>query len=209
MCQGAHMLNIRSLGTLGLVGSSLAVSSLLCVASCDKVDPPVPDESMDLAVRPPDLTTGPTVDMTASGTDMASPTVDMVSPPVDMATSGPKVMGLPSCTDKNVLADAVFSSVGKTYCANGRCHSSGAGSLTFTDGASMKTAMVGKKSGQATTLDMVKAGNVDQSYLIYKLMDQHLAAGVGGRGELMPKGGSKLPSADLCKFVVWVQEGAK
>jgi hypothetical protein len=203
------MLNTRSLGTLCLVGSSLALSSLLCLAGCGKEDPPASDDSMDLAIHPPDLTTGPMVDMTSGGTDMATKPVDMTSPPTDMATSGPKVMGLPSCTDKNVLADAVFTSVGKTYCANGRCHSSGAGGVTFTDGASMKTSMVGKKSGQATTLDMVKAGNVDQSYLIYKLMDQHLAAGVGGRGELMPKGGSKLPNADLCKFVVWVQEGAK
>lgn len=203
------MLNTRSFGTLCLVGSALLVSSLLGTSGCDKEDPPIPDDKMDLAIRPPDLSMGATNDMTSGGTDMASNPADMVSPPADMASGGPKVMGLPSCTDKNVTADAVFTSVAKASCANGRCHTTGAGGLTFTDGASMKTAMVGKKSGQATMLDMVKASNVDQSYLIYKLMDQHLAAGVGGRGELMPKGGSKLPNADLCKFVVWVQEGAK
>lgn len=201
------MMKTRSIGTLCLVGSALLVSSLLAATGCDKEDPPIPDDKLDLAIRPPDLTTGPTNDMTSGGMDMVSIPADMAS--ADMTSGGPKVMGLPSCTDKNVTADLVFTSVGKASCANGRCHSTGAGGLTFTDGATMKSAMVGKKSGQATTLDVVKASNVDQSYLIYKLMDQHLAAGVGGRGELMPKGGSKLPSADLCKFVVWVQEGAK
>jgi len=72
----------------------------------------------------------------------------------------------------------------------------------------MKSVMVGKKSSQSM-LNVVTAGNVDQSYLIYKLMDQHLAMGVGGKGELMPKGGTKLPNADLCKFIVWVKEGGK
>lgn len=190
------------------VASAGTLSLLLGMSGCDKTDPPIPDDSNDLSVKPADLSHGHSDDMAMTGGDMASSGRDMTTTSGDMAASGPKVMGLPSCTDTGVTADAVFNAVAKTSCAMGRCHSTGAGYLGFTDGATMRTAMVGKKSGQSM-LDLVKAGNVDQSYLIYKLMDQHLAADVGGKGELMPKGGAKLPSGDLCKFIVWVKEGGK
>jgi hypothetical protein len=53
---------------------------------------------------------------------------------------------------------------------------------------------------------MVTASNVDMSYLMYKLVGQQ--GTVGGRGGLMPKGGRRLADADLCKFIVWIKEGA-
>lgn len=150
---------------------------------------------------------GTTQDMTGTGGDMTSPPRDMTSPTGDMAMGGPKLMGLPTCTITGVTADAVFSGPGMASCAMGRCHSTGAGGLTFTSGATLKSSTVGVSSGQAPAMKLVTAGNVDQSYLIYKLMNQQTAA--GGRGDLMPKGGTKLPDADLCKFIVWVREGAK
>jgi hypothetical protein len=185
------------------MGLSLVLASL----GCDKTDPPIPDDTNDLSVKPADMAKG-AVDMATAGGDLATASGDMAMPTGDMAMPGPKVMGLPTCTDRGVTADTVFNSVAKASCAGGRCHGGTAGGLTFTDGASLKAVMVGKKSGQST-LDIVKAASVDQSYLIYKLMGQQTAPGVGGRGELMPKGGAKLPDADLCKFIVWVQEGAK
>jgi hypothetical protein len=70
----------------------------------------------------------------------------------------------------------------------GRCHSTGAGYLPFMDGATMKSVMVGKKSSQSMLDIVVTAGNIDQSYVIYKLMDQHLGTGVAGRGRADAQG---------------------
>ena len=162
--------------------------------------------SGDLAGTTQDLA-GTTQDLAGPSGDLASPPRDMVTPTGDLAMGGPKLMGLPTCTITGVNADAVFSSPGMASCAMGRCHSTGAGGLTFTSGATLRTNTVGVSSGQAAGMKLVTAGNVDQSYLIYKLMNQQTAA--GGRGDLMPKGGTKLPDADLCKFIVWVREGAK
>jgi hypothetical protein len=204
VCKGARMSQRRSFRSSFL--SVLGVSLVLGAVGCDKTDPPIPDESNDLAVKPADLSHGHNGDMATAAGDMAVATSDMAGG--DMAGAGPKLMGVPTCTDTGVTAEIVFNSVAKANCANGRCHSTGAGYLGFMDGATMKTAMVGKKSGQSM-LDIVKASNIDQSYVLYKLMDQHMVPGVAGRGELMPKGGSKLANADLCKFIVWVKEGAK
>ena len=149
------------------------VSLLVGSSGCDKTDPPIPDDGNDLSVKPADLSHGHTDDMAMNGADMATSGGDMAMGAADMTSTGPKVTGLPSCTDTGVTADTVFNAVAKTSCAMGRCHSTGAGYLPFTDGATMKSVMVGKKSSQSM-LNVVTAGNVDQSYLIYKLMDQHL-----------------------------------
>ena len=199
VCECAHMKNRKTSFLLAMSGLGLAV--VFALPGCDKDDPPIPDDSKDLAASLPDLS------HSHGGDDMATGSRDMAMPPADMAMSGPKVTGLPTCTDTGVTADMVYSAVAKTAC--GRCHGTGAGGLTFTDGATFRSSQVGKKSGQATGLDMVKAGSVDGSYLIYKLMNQQTAPGVGGSGAIMPKGGTKLPDADLCKFIVWVKEGAK
>lgn len=142
----------------------------------------------------------------AGGRDMATGTADMAMPPADMA-SGPRVTGLPTCTDTGITADTLFNDVAKTACANGRCHAVGEGGLTFTSGATLKSATVGVASKQTTVVPLVTASNVDLSYLMYKLVNQQTA--VMGRGGIMPRGGARLPDADLCKFIVWIKEGAK
>ena len=191
-----------------LLASLFSVAAL--GACTDPGDDPMHDDH-DLATAQvdmwrPDLAGGGGGDM-AGGGDMVSPTGDLATPTVDMAMAGPKLMGLPTCTITGVTADALFTSPAMGSCAMGRCHSAGAGGLTFTSGATLKSNTVGVSSGQAMAMKLVTAGNVDQSYLLYKLMNQQMAA--GGRGDLMPKGGSKLADADLCKFIVWVREGAK
>jgi hypothetical protein len=207
----------------------LLLTSLFCVAglgACTDPGDDDPHHEHDLAVAAVDMSrpdlagtasgdmAGVTQDMTGTGGDMTSPPRDMVTPTGDMAMptgdmamTGPKLMGLPTCTITGVTADALFSSPAMASCAMGRCHSTGAGGLTFTSGATLKSSTVGVNSGQAMGMKLVTAGNIDQSYLLYKLVNQQTAA--GGRGDLMPKGGSKLPDADLCKFIVWVREGAK
>lgn len=164
----------------------------------------------DLSTGKPDLAggsgdmAGGTGDM-AGGRDMSSPG-DLSMPPRDMA-GGPMVTGLPTCTTTGVTADMLFADVAKASCANGRCHAGGDGGLTFTSGATLKSSMVGVASKQTLVVPLVTAGNVDQSYLMYKLVNQQ--ATVMGRGGIMPRGGMRLPDADLCKFIVWIKEGAK
>lgn len=193
---------------MGLPGVDLAV--------------PQPDMSInrpDLASGPADLATGPAdlaggksdlavaVDMAGGRADMASGTPDLSSPPADMA-AGPTVTGLPTCTDTGVTADVVFSTVASTSCAvAGTCHSKGDGGLTFTSGATLKSALVGIASKQTTIVPLVTASDIDRSYLMYKLTNQQ--ATVMGRGGLMPRGGARLTDANLCKFIVWIKEGAK
>lgn len=206
VCKCAPMMNRNS--SLLVVLSGLGLAVVMASQGCDKNDPPIPDDNKDLAAASPDLSHNHGSDdmaMPPAG-DMAMGGKDMAMPPTDMAMSGPKVTGLPTCTDRGVTADTVFTAVAKSACSG--CHSKGAGGLTFTDGASFRSSTVGKKSGQAVALDLVKASSVDGSYLIYKVMNQQTAMGVGGSGAVMPKSG-KLPDADLCKFIVWVQEGAK
>lgn len=193
---------------LGLPGMDLAV--------------PQPDMSInrpDLASGPADLATGPAdlaggkndlavaVDMAGGKPDLAGGTPDLSTPPVDMA-SGPMVTGLPTCADTGVTADVLFSTVASTSCAvTGSCHSKGDGGLTFTSGATLKSALVGIASKQTTLIALVTASDVDRSYLMYKLTNQQTT--VMGRGGLMPRGGTRLTDANLCKFIVWIKEGAK
>lgn len=166
----------------------------------------------DLATGPADLATGP-ADLAggkndlAVATDMAGGTPDLSTPPADLAT-GPMVTGLPTCADTGVTADSLFTTVAAASCAvTGSCHSKGDGGLTFTSGATLKSAFVGIASKQTTVVPLVTASDVDRSYLMYKLTNQQ--ATVMGRGVLMPRGGARLTDANLCKFIVWIKEGAK
>lgn len=193
---------------MGLPGADLAM--------------PKPDMSInrpDLASGPADLATSPVdlaggkndlavaVDMASGKEDMATGTPDLSTPPVDMATA-PTVTGLPTCTDTGVTADVVFSTVASTSCAvAGTCHSKGEGGLTFTSGATLKSALVGVASKQTTLIPLVTASDIDHSYIMYKLSDQQTK--VMGRGGMMPRGGARLSDANLCKFIVWIKEGAK
>ena len=52
----------------------------------------------------------------------------------------------------------------------------------------------------------VTPSDLDRSYLMYKLTGQQASA-MGG-GNSMPRSG-RLRDADLCKFIVWIKEGAK
>jgi hypothetical protein len=192
---------------LGLPGVDLAV--------------PQPDMSIsrpDLAGGAADLAGGAgdlagPVDLAGGRSDLAGPgdmgggTPDLAMPPRDMG-AGPVVTGLPTCTDTGITADVLFTTLARSSCAvTGDCHSKGDGGLTFTSGATLKSALVGIASKQTTVVPLVTAGDVDRSYLMYKLTNQQ--ATVMGRGGIMPRGAGRLSDANLCKFIVWIKEGAK
>lgn len=180
---------------------SASLSATL-LAACEKPETKDPDDMGD-----GDLATSGRKDL-AMSPDLAKSPADLATPPADLATAGPKLTGLPVCTITGVTAETVYKDVIATSCSGGgRCHASGAGKLTITSGPTLIANNVGVAADQTTVMPRVKAGNIDQSYLLYKLMDQQMMA--GGSGGLMPKNGTKLPDAELCKFIVWVKEGAK
>lgn len=220
-----------------ILSTALIVSPLasLLVLGCTDDKPPKEDlgvPGVDLAVSQPDMSisrpdlaggpadlaggagdlAGGSTDLAMPGdlgvkTDMAGGTPDLSMPPRDMA-AGPMVTGLPTCTDTGVTADVLFTTVARSSCAvTGDCHAKGDGGLTFTSGATLKSAMVGIASKQTTVVPLVTAGDVDRSYLMYKLVNQQAA--VMGRGGIMPRGAGRLSDANLCKFIVWIKEGAK
>ena len=217
------------LAAITVAGASLLALGLLgCVP--DKGPKDDMGTTTDLAMTPPDMSisrpdlSGGAPDLAAprdmavikedmaGGRDLSAPAdlstpPDLSMPPADMASGGPRVTGLPTCAITGVTADTVFNDVAKLGCANGRCHATGAAGLTFTSGATLKSAMVGVASKQTSAVPLVTASDVDKSYLMYKLVNQQ--GTVMGSGGLMPKGGAILPDADLCKFIVWIKEGAK
>jgi hypothetical protein len=68
--------------------------------------------------------------------------------------------------------------------------------------------VVGTLSGQATTLQLIEAGNAADSYLIAKL--RNTQAAVGGSGGQMPGGAMAmpLPEATIAMIEQWANEGA-
>ena len=114
---------------------------------------------------------------------------------------------LPNCPgDPDVTAATVFASVVAPHC--GPCHVAGgsAGGLNMLDAATMQANLVGVKAQTAAML-RVTPGDLDHSYLVYKLLD--LAYYVaGGSGEGMPPGGP-LSDAEMCVVIDWISSGAK
>ncbi|MBK7827404.1 MAG: hypothetical protein IPJ59_19755 [Nannocystis sp.] len=114
---------------------------------------------------------------------------------------------LPDCPgDPDVTAAIVFAAVVAPRC--GPCHVAGqsAGGLNMLDAATMQANLVGVKAQTAAML-RVTPGDLDHSYLVYKLLD--LAYYVtGGSGEGMPLDGP-LSDAELCVVLDWISSGAK
>ena len=81
-----------------------------------------------------------------------------------------------------------------------------AGGLAMPDAATMKMNLVGQASSGAL-MNRVTAGDIDKSYLLYKIYGQQFAV-PGGGGGTMPTGGM-LSDSEICVFVDWVSGGAK
>ncbi|MCY1060118.1 DUF4215 domain-containing protein [Nannocystis sp. SCPEA4] len=106
------------------------------------------------------------------------------------------------CAPASVSAAQAWQAV-KGSC---NCHGNGVGtSLIFKDGESFRDSMVGVPSTMAA-IDIVTAGDVDRSYLLFKLLNQQTNV-VGGGGNPMPIG-KVLSDAQLCTVIEWVRGGA-
>ena len=108
----------------------------------------------------------------------------------------------PNCAGATVGVDQAYGAV-KQSCG---CHGGGAGGLTFTSASDFRNNMVGVNS-QTAAMKIVTAGDIHQSYLIYKILNQHSKV-VGGRGNPMPLGKS-LSDSQKCLLINWIESGAK
>jgi hypothetical protein len=141
-----------------------------------------------------------TTDMSTNTTrDMATGT------PVDMAMAPPKLTVPAGCTPTMAgqTSSTLYSTIVMSKCAGQTCHSN----LTV---PALKSAadVLALKNKQSSTPSMpyVTPGNIDNSYLLYKLTGEQLKvpSGSGGR---MPEG-MVLTDSDICKFIQWVATGA-
>lgn len=134
---------------------------------------------------------------------------DTTTTPQDMAGGGggTTLTNLPTGCAPGVTADKLFTDTYMGNCAFGGCHGDGATTFVAKTAADLK-GLVGKAATQTAKMPLVTAGDPQKSYLMYKLLGQQTKA--GGSGLLMPQGaGTPQPANDLCKYLIWIQEGAK
>lgn len=92
-------------------------------------------------------------------------------------------------------------------CTTG-CHAPGGVAMFLDLSGDSYGNIVGTLSGQATSLQLIEAGDAANSYLIHKLRNTQVAA--GGSGGLMPGGAmpTPLPEATIAMIEQWANEGA-
>jgi len=146
-----------------------------------------------VAACDPSQTTGPTgiIDMKPSvsgdlaGADLAMKTY--------MAT-------LPSCTPVQITGSQVYAGV-----FNGcSCHKSTAPRMA--SAADLMANLVNKMP-RAAMMPLVTPGDVNRSYLIFRLTGEGDLI-PGGSSGFMPLGGSKLNTSQMCQVVNWIRSGA-
>ena len=108
------------------------------------------------------------------------------------------------------MLEPTFANVESTiYATSCSCHyfapgGAGNGELGLQMGMSY-AATVGVKSKQLTTMDLIKPGDPEASYLYLKTINKHLDA--GGAGDKMPVGGMLSPE-QLMLLEEWITAGA-
>lgn len=135
---------------------------------------------------------------------------DLAPLPPDM--SPPAVTGLPTdCTPGTTLVD-LYNTVVAPKCIADGCHRNQFmlwGALTASQFRDAVVNVKATQTNQSSNLMRVKPGDVNGSYLIYKLVNQQTKVAFSQvAGVQMPNGAMALDKDSLCKFISWVQGGA-
>ena len=109
---------------------------------------------------------------------------------------------LPNCAAANVTSAQAYMGAVMANCG---CHVMGSGGLTMNSAATLKANTVNIDASNAQ-MKRITPSNVDQSYLLYKILNQHLNV-PGGGGSQMPSVGM-LTDAQKCLLINWVKSGA-
>ena len=107
----------------------------------------------------------------------------------------------PGCSDAKVTHQQAYAAVQGTC----NCHGNGPGGLTFSSAGTFRSSMVGV-TAQIASMKLVTAGDIDQSYLLYKVLNQQDNVVRGGDSP-MPIG-KILSDAQKCMLINWVKSGA-
>ncbi len=93
-------------------------------------------------------------------------------------------------------------------CALPGCHigSSPAEGMSLGAGQTFSN-VVNVQARQLSTMNRVTPNQPDDSYLVHKVQDTHIAA--GGSGSRMPEGRSPLSQSDIDLIRAWIQAGAQ
>lgn len=120
------------------------------------------------------------------------------------ADAGLALMNVPTCTAANVTAAMLYTGVVTTSCTGSRCHDPGSGgTLSMGSAGQMRTnLLMASRAG----MPRVTPRDLNNSYVMYKLLNQHMRV-PGGAGNRMPPGGA-LNNTQLCLFVNWIRSGA-
>lgn len=146
-----------------------------------------------------------------------------------MSARGPRLVWAAGAAAALALASACFSEhqatgpssgpvsfaadvepVLNSSCAFSGCHSSsnanpGDKPMVLATGQSYAN-IVGVASAELPSMQRIRAGQPDQSYLIHKLQGTHRT--VGGSGDRMPLTGGPLSAATIDRIRRWVAAGA-
>ncbi|MBI3081950.1 MAG: hypothetical protein HYY94_03380 [Gemmatimonadetes bacterium] len=93
-------------------------------------------------------------------------------------------------------------------CAFGGCHASTspAAGQSLAEGLAYMN-IVNVPSQELPSMDRVKPGDPDRSYLVHKIQGTHLE--VGGSGLRMPWGQEPLSDDQINRIRAWIQQGAR
>lgn len=143
---------------------------------------------------------------TSNPADDLGPSRDMtLRPPLDL-TSGPPMLTVPTgCSPATVTAAQIYDPLFKPNCSNNNCH--GGPQVPSLKSAADLLALVGQ--GSTSSFAFVDAGgDINKSYLLYKLADEQQRVPRGG-GQPMPPTGNLFDDTSLCRVINWVRSGAR
>jgi hypothetical protein len=148
------------------------------------------------------------------GTDMRPPTdLTMQADLSQVDLMAPVVTGLPTNCTGVVTSAMLYTEVVQGTCATSTsCHAPGSTSpYSIGSAAQIDPTWVGVKSTEAPTMNRVTANNVNQSYVMYKIMGQQTeVAAANMAGARMPRNGPPyLSPMQICDFVQWINGGAQ
>jgi cysteine-rich repeat protein len=114
----------------------------------------------------------------------------------------PLPLAPPDCPDAQVDVGQAYAAL-KGSC---NCHGNGPANLFFSSAATFKSSMV-NVGAQIASMKLVTPGDIDESYLLYKLLNQQSNVVRGGESP-MPIG-KILTDAQKCAVIDWVKSGAQ
>lgn len=177
---------------------AIALCALSATAACTGSSPSSDADLGVVDLRVPDLQT-PDLRPT--------PPMDLALPP-DMAPA--MLTGLPTDCTPGTTLDVLYSTVIGPRCSVEACHGNPFSQWGALTAGQFKSIMVDKRDTQTSNMVRVKASDLNGSYLMYKLTNQHTKVVPAFRaGVQMPNGATPLDRDSLCKVISWIQGGAQ